>query len=103
MPIKGQAITEKRDVSINFGTTGDPAASKLAPIDAYAAVLNKVQELEALYHQNPSAATDLSAKSTVFTGKLPFQLYAFDVTTDYANATYTFDFTEVRPNVDNEL
>lgn len=103
MPIRGQSITEKRDVSINYGTTGTPAVSETMPIDAYAAVVGKVEELEAAYHLNPTAATNLSAASTVFTGKQLFQIYSFNITTDYANATYTFDFVEVRPNVDNEL
>lgn len=96
MPVRGQAITEKRNVTITV--TGAPMS-----IDAYHAVNNKVELLEALYHQNPSAAADLTAQASVFTGKLPFKIYTFNVTTVYANGEYTFTFVEERPNVDNEL
>ena len=91
-----QAITEQRDVEIVI--TGAPM-----PIDAYKAVIERVAVLEGAYFKNIPAAVDLAAASSVFTGTIPFQLYAFDITTDYAGGVYTFDFVEVRPNVDNEL
>ena len=91
-----QAITEKRDVNIVI--TGAPM-----PIDAYKAVIERVAVLEGAYHKNPTAAVDLAAASSVFTGTILFQLYAFDITTDYAAGTYTFAFVEVRPNIDDEI
>jgi len=105
MPIRGKAITESRVVSVIFGTVdgGGVLTADAMPIDAFKAAMGKVELVEAAYAKNPAAVSDLTAVSTFITGALPFQGYAFNVTTVMATGVYTFDFVEVRPNATNDI
>jgi len=105
MPIRGNAITEARDIQVIFGAVdgGGVLTANTMPIDAYKAAIGKAELLEAAFAKNPpTPIVNLAAAETFITGTLPFQGYAFEVTTDYAAGEYTFDFIEVRPNARNE-
>lgn len=87
------AFSEIRDVIIKYDAV--PVAF---PIDGYAAVVNKVREIEEKHAQ--VAQPDLTAAKVVLTGRTPYKIYVFDLTSVMATGTYTFEFQEVAPNVD---
>ena len=97
-----RSLSELRDVVITI--TGSPM-----PIDAYKAVTKRVEDLESQYlnsldeagvSQNLSdIGTDVAPVKLVVTGTTAYKIYVFDFYTDFANATYVFDFVETAPNV----
>lgn len=95
-----RALTEVRDVEIVV--TGAPM-----PIDAYDAIVQRVKDLECEYVDSLDEAgvsqglTDVAAVNSVVTGKTPYQIYVFQLTTDFAGGVYTFAFVEKAPNVES--
>lgn len=95
-----RALTEVRDVNIVI--TGAPM-----PIDAYDAITRKVKDFEGQYIYSLDEAgvsqglTDVTAVKSVLTGNTPYQIYVFDLTTDFAGGVYTFAFVEKAPNVES--
>ena len=95
-----RALTETRDVTITI--TGAPM-----PIDAYDAITRRVKDLECKYRNSLDETgtsvglTDVTAVKSVITGNTPYQIYVFDLTTDFAGGVYTFAFVEKAPNVDS--
>ncbi|NRA77251.1 MAG: hypothetical protein HRU18_03500 [Pseudoalteromonas sp.] len=87
------AYSEFRDVTITI--TPAPFA-----LDGYKAILNKVGELETAYFKDNTLA-DITAGKTLLTGKTPYKVFLFDLTTDLAAGEYTFDFVEVAPNAES--
>lgn len=88
-----RAFTEIRDVEVTF-------AGGAMPVDAYKAAINRVQELEYNYAQNPASVADLTAGATVFTGANRYKLYSFTLTSVMAAGTYAFTFVEAVPNAE---
>lgn len=94
-----RALTEVRDVDIVI--TGAPM-----PIDAYDAIVQRVKDLECEYVDSldeagvPQGLVDVAAVKSVITGKTPYQIYVFDLTTDFTGGVYTFAFVEKAPNVE---
>lgn len=87
------AFKEVRDVIIKYD-----AVAVAFPIDAYASIAAKVREIEDRHVL--VAQTDLTASKIVLTGRTPYKIYVFDITSVMATGTYTFEFQEVAPNVD---
>ncbi len=88
-----KAISEYRPVLITFTDGGGDGI----PVDAYKAALGVVERVEGEY-QKTGVFADLSDAPVLATGTLPYQIFVFDVTTVIATGTYTFDYTETRPN-----
>jgi len=93
-----RALTEVRDITLTI--TG------VTSIDALDAVSDTLKDLECQYVNSLDDAgvtqglTDLAAAKTVITGKTPYNIYVFDVTTDFAGGVYTFAFVEKANNVE---
>jgi len=95
------AISEFRGVNITFD---DGTAAQLdAPIDSYFAGIGLVEEIEGQYFKNPASFTDLADATVLRTGRNPFQLHVFTVTTTIASGIYELVYVETKPNVDNEI
>lgn len=60
----------------------------------------KIREIEALYAVNPTAVTDLTAATVVLTGKTPYKVFIFEVTSVKATGAYEFECLEVAPNTE---
>ena len=89
-----RAFTDIREVTVTF----DNLAGAMSP-DAYKAAINKVEELESAFLNNPALA-DLAGVSAVFTGTSRFKLYSFTLTTTFATGTYAFVYVETVPNAE---
>ena len=103
MAIAGNALTEYRDVIVEFnlsqavdivGQTPQEAMS----LDAYKAAVNKVAEIEAQYAVDNTAVADLSDVTLVFTGTSRYKLYSFQLTLDISVGLYRFVWNETVPN-----
>ena len=103
MAIAGNALTEYRDVIVEFnlsqavdivGQTPQEAMS----LDAYKAAVNKVAEIEAQYAVDNTAVADLSDVTLVFTGASRYKLYSFQLTLDISVGLYRFVWNETVPN-----
>jgi hypothetical protein len=68
--------------------------------EALEVAVAKVREMEQLYAVNPSAVTNLTGATLVLTGKTPYKVFIFEVTTVKATGAYTFECTEIAPNVE---
>ena len=90
-----RAFTDIRGVDIDIDNNGE----FISP-DAYKACLNKVEELESAYLNNP-ALVDLADVTAVFTGTSRFKLYSFQLTTTFATGTYAFVYNETVPNAES--
>lgn len=90
-----RAFTDIRDVIVTF----DNALGAMSP-DAYKAAINKVEEIENLFFQDPTFQ-DLAGVTTVMTGTSRYKLYAFQLTTTLSTATYDFTYIETVPNVES--
>jgi len=84
-----------RDVIIKFDAS--PVAFS---IDAYEAVIEKVKQLEGKRAAGVGEA-DMSAKKVVLFGKTPYKVHVFDLTLVDSTATYTFEFTETVPTIED--
>lgn len=100
-----QAITEPRDVKIEFSNAhntidGSEVAQIAAPVDAFKAAVNKVEEMEGKFAKLGAAGVpDLAGVQVICTGTLPFQIHVFTVTTTMASADYEFIYVETVPTV----
>lgn len=90
-----RAFTDIRGIELIVDTGGE----KVSP-DFYKAVLNKAEQLEDNYLNNP-ALEDLAEVSTVFTGTSRYRLYSCTLTTVFADGTYTFTYVETVPNAES--
>lgn len=90
-----RAFTDIRNVEITFDMTAGAASP-----DAYKAAINKVEELESAYFNDPSLA-NLADVTAVFTGTSRFKLYSFQLTTTFATGTYAFVYNETVPNAES--
>lgn len=100
-----RAFSEIRDVKIFFNTSegldiSGQTAQEAMSIDAYKAVIAKVEEIESNYFNNPSLA-NLSNATVVFTGSSRYKLYSFQLTTTLADGKYVFVFNESVPNAES--
>lgn len=100
------AISEYRNVSIEFSNAagtidGSEVAQIAAPLDAFKAAIELVTRLEGQYAKlGATGAPDLTAKSVLATGAIPFQIHSFTVTSVMATGTYTILYVETKPNAD---
>lgn len=90
-----RAFTDIREVTVIF----DNAVGAMSP-DAYKAAINKVEQLESDFLNNP-ALVDLADVPAVFTGTSRYRLYSFTLTTVFATGTYTFTYVETVPNAES--
>ena len=91
-----RAFTDIRNVIVTFNNIANGAMSP----DAYKAAINKVEELECDYLNNPALA-NLSDVTAVFTGTSRFKLYSFQLTVDFSAGTYAFVYNETVPNAES--
>lgn len=91
------AFSEFRNVKVTFDNGID--AQGAMPIDAYKAVINKVQEIESKVASGATPA-DLADTTVVLTGTSKYAIYIFTVTTTVATGEYEFVFEEAAPNVE---
>lgn len=99
---RGNSLSEYRNVTVIINPTQDGESNVIGeamPLDAYKAVIGRVEKMEHMYAKD-NTISDVTAGSTLVTGTVAHQIYVFDLTTDLANGTYTFDFTEVKPNAE---
>lgn len=68
--------------------------------EAAEVAIAKVREIENLYAVNPDAVTDLTAATVVLTGKTPYKIFVFTVTSVKATGAYDFALEEIAPNVE---
>ena len=90
---------ELRKVTIDYGATDLEAAAAMS-LDAYRAVIQKVQELEDAYAHNTANVADMTAVNIALVGNHPYKIYVFAVTSVMATGTYTFEYVEEAPNVE---
>ena len=99
------AISEYRNVTIEFSNAagaidGSEVAQIAAPLDAFHAALELVARIENQYAERPSSFTDLAGASVLQTGRLPFSIHSFTVTTTIASGAYEIIYVETKPNTD---
>ena len=68
-----------------------------APFAALKAILAKFEEFEASYQNNTANVPNLSAKAIIVTGKHPYQVYQFTVTTNMSAGTFTGTYVGTLP------
>lgn len=90
-----RAFTDIRDVIVTF----ENSAGAMSP-DAFKAAINKVEEIENLFFQDPTFQ-NLTGVTTVMTGTSRYKLYSFELTTTLSTATYDFTYLETVPNVES--
>lgn len=100
------AISGFRNIKIAFDNAantidGSEVPQISAPIDAISAAIGLAKELEAKYSKlGASGVPDLTDKSVLVTGHLPFQIHTFTVSTVMATGSYQFIYVETRPNTE---
>ena len=103
MAIKGNALTEYRDVIVQFNLSEGvdivgQVVQRAMSLDAHKAAINKVAEIEAEYAADNTAVADLSDVTLVFTGTSRYKLYSFQLTLDISEGLYKFVWNETVPN-----
>lgn len=104
MSIK-RAITEFRNVVVNFATIDDSGEDPVLvqdamPIDAYKAALGRVEAIEGI-HATSEGFEDVTEQTMLVTGTLPYQVHVFELTTDVDNAVYDFIYVETVPTAED--
>ena len=100
------AISGFRNITVAFdnaATTvdGSEVAQIGAPVDAFNAALGLANQIESKYAKLGAAGVpDLTAKSILVTGHLPFQIHVFTLTTVMATGAYEFLYVETKPNTE---
>lgn len=88
---------EVRKVAIDYGAT-DLVPAVAISLDAFRAVIQKVQELEDLYSYNTANVSDMTAVNVALVGNHPYKVYIFTVTSVMATGKYTFKYVDEAPN-----
>jgi hypothetical protein len=95
-----KAKTEFRDIDLYLTAAGSVGAAAVsAPIDAFKALMNKIEEIESTY-ETTGAFTDLAGATVVMTGTSPFTVHVFTVTTTIASGVYACVYVETVANHD---
>ena len=89
------ALVEPRGVALTL--------TNAMTVDAIRAVTERILSLEAQYAADSGSVADLTAAVSVLTGKTPFKVYVFTVTSVMATGTYTFVFEEEAANVETAV
>lgn len=97
------AISEPRDIKLYLTAAGSVgAAAVAAPADAIKAAVEYIEKNEGAYAKGGATVVpDLTAKSIILTGALPYQVHVFTATTVMATGVYTLVFVETVPSTED--
>ena len=78
------------------------AGTLQASMDAYRAMLGRVEVLEAQVERG-NAPADYATQTIAIVGLNRYKTHIFELTTNFASGLYTFEFLETVPTVDDSI